>query len=126
MSAFFRSSLHSIGYALEGWWHVLRTQGNAWVHAGISSAVLVVGFWLRLSLQEWAIIVFTLALVWAAESFNTAMEALTDLANPNEHHLAKTAKDVGAGAVLICAAAAVVVGILILGPPLWMQIKALF
>jgi len=105
---------------------VLRTQRNAWIHAGISSVVLVVGLWLRLSLQEWAIIVLTLALVWAAESFNTALEAITDLVNPNKHHLAKTVKDVGAGAVLICAAAAVVVGILILGPPLWMQIKALF
>ena len=126
MSAFLRSRLRSFGYALEGWWHVLRTQGNAWVHAGISSAVLVVGFWLRLSLQEWAIIVLTLALVWAAESFNTALEALTDLVNPNRHHLAKTIKDVGAGAVLICAAAAVIVGILILGPPLWSQIQALF
>jgi len=125
MSAFLRSRLRSIGYALAGWWHVLRTQSNARIHAGISSAVLVVGLWLRISLQEWAIIVLTLALVLTAESFNTALEALTDLVNPNEHYLAKTAKDVGAGAVLISAAAAVVVGILILGPPLWAQIQAL-
>lgn len=96
------------------------------MHAGISTAVLVVGFWLGLSMHEWAIIVLTLALVWAAEFFNTALEALTDLINPEQHRLAKIAKDVGAGAVLICAVAAVVVGVLILGPPLWARLGALF
>ncbi len=96
------------------------------MHAGISTAVLVVGFWLGLSFHQWAIIVLTLALVWAAESFNTALEALTDLISPKEHRLAKIAKDVGAGAVLICAVAAVVVGVLILGPPLWTRLGALF
>lgn len=126
MSAFLQSRFRSIGYALEGWWHVLRTQSNAWVHAGISCAVFVVGFWLRLSLQDWAILVLTLAMVWMAESFNTALEALTDLVSPKEHRLAKIAKDVGAGAVLIGAIAAVVVGFLILGPPLWVRLQALF
>ncbi len=96
------------------------------MHAGISTAVLVVGFWLGLSIQQWVIIVLTLALVWAAESFNTALEALTDLISPKQHRLAKIAKDVGAGAVLICAVAAVVVGVLILGPPLWVRLRALF
>ena len=126
MSTFLRSRFDSIRCALGGWWHVLRTQRNAWIHAGISSVVLVVGFFLDLSTQDWALVVFTLALVWAAESFNTALEALTDLVSPNEHHLAKIAKDVGAGAVLICAVAAVVVGVLILGPPLWIRLGALF
>ncbi len=126
MSAFLRSRFDSIRCALDGWWHVLRTQRNAWIHAGISSMVLFVGFFLELSAQDWALIVLTLALVWAAESFNTALEALTDLISPNEHHLAKIATDGGAGAVLICAVAAVVVGALILGPPLWMRLCALF
>ena len=126
MFAFLRSRLHAINCALGGWRYVLRTQSNAWIHAAISTAVLVVGYFLELSVQEWALIILTLALVWAAESFNTALEALTDLISPNEHNLAKIAKDVGAGSVLICAVAAVVVGALILGPPLWFRLQALF
>jgi diacylglycerol kinase len=126
MNAFLRSRFDSIRCALGGWWHVLRTQNNAWIHAGVTSVVLVVGVYLELSMQDWALIVLTLALVWAAESVNTALEALTDLVSPNEHHLAKIAKDVGAGAVLICAVAAVIVGALILGPPLWVRLGALF
>ncbi|MBG7609316.1 MAG: diacylglycerol kinase family protein [Anaerolineae bacterium] len=111
---------------MQGWGHVLRTQRNAWIHAAISCLVLLVGFYLKLPAQDWAAIVLTLALVWAAESFNTALEALTDLISPNQNHLAKITKDVGAGAVLICAVAAVVVGFLILGPPLWVKLQPFF
>jgi diacylglycerol kinase len=65
----------------------------------------------------------TIALVWAAEFFNTAIEAVVDLASPMQHPLAAVGKDVGAAAVLIAALASVGVGLLILGPPLWERIS---
>jgi diacylglycerol kinase (ATP) len=118
MLAFFRSRARSFRYAFSGWWHVIRTQRNAWIHALVSLAVLVISSWLQIQPVEWAIIILTIALVWTAEFLNTALEAVVDLASPAHHPLAKVGKDVGAAAVLIAAIAAAVVGLLILGPPL--------
>jgi diacylglycerol kinase len=111
--------LASFKYALAGIWHVVRTQPNARIHLVIASVVVVLGIWLGLSITEWAIITLAIGLVLVAEAFNTVAEALVDLATAEYHPLAKIAKDVSAGAVLLMAVAAVVVGILILGPPLW-------
>ena len=68
----------------------------------------------------------TIAMVWTAEFINTALEAVVDLASPQRHPLAKVGKDVGAAAVLIAALAAILVGLLIMGPPLWDKLKFLF
>ena len=125
MRNFAVSRLRSIGYALRGWWYVLRTQRNAWLHVIIAAAVFMLSLWLGLGTQDWAIIVLTTAMVFAAEFLNTAIEAVVDLASPQKHPLAKVGKDVGAGAVLIAAAAAVVVGVLIMGPPLWARLSPL-
>ena len=114
--------LLSFRHAFSGWWHVLRTQRNAWIHAVISVSVMLAGWWLGLSRLEWAILFLTLGLVWMAEFFNTALEAVVDLASPERHPLAKTAKDVAAAAVLLTALAAVVIGLLVLGPPLWARL----
>ena len=75
--------------------------------------------------MEWAILVITIAMVFTAEFINTSIEAVVDLASPTHHPLAKVGKDVGAGAVLVAALAAIVVGLLILGPPLWVRITFL-
>ncbi len=123
MKSFFLSRMRSFGYAFRGWWHVLRTQQNAWIHAVISTAVIIVSLWLRLSARDLAVLLVTIAMVWAAEFFNTAIEAVVDLASPDKHPLAKVGKDVGAAAVLIAALASIGVGLLILGPPLWEKIS---
>ena len=120
---FLRNRLSSFRHAFAGWWHVLRTQRNAWIHAVISTAVVIVGLWVRLERRDWAIILLTVAVVWMGEFINTALEAIVDLASPEIHPLAKLGKDVGAAAVLIAAVAAVLVGLLILGPPLWEKIS---
>jgi len=125
MTRFFLSRAKAIGHALEGWWYVLRTQRNTWVHAIASLAVILMGFWLGLSPQDWSIIILTIALVWVVEAINTALEALTDLVSPGHSQLAKTSKDVSAAAVLIAAGASVIVGLLILGPPLLEKLKSL-
>ena len=122
MIFFIRSRVKAIRHALEGWWYVLRTQRNAWVHASISIAVIVVCVWLGLQTQDWAIIILTIALVWAAEFFNTSLEVLADVVQPNDHPLVKISKDVSAAAVLITAGISIIIGVLIIGPPLWSKL----
>jgi diacylglycerol kinase len=112
----------SFRYALAGLSYLLRTQPNARIHLGITVVVVVVGAWLGLPARDWAVIAVTAGLVFAAEAFNTALEAAVDLVSPERHPLAKTAKDVGAAAVTLAALAAVVVGLLLLGPPLWARL----
>lgn len=125
MISFFRSRALSFRYAFSGWWFVIRTQRNAWIHALVSVAVVIVSFWLDISAQDWATIVVAIAMVWTAEFINTALEAVVDLASPQKHHLARVGKDVGAAAVLIAAVSAALIGILILGPPLWQRLQSL-
>ena len=123
LKSFFLARIRSFGYAIRGWWYVIKTQQNAWIRSIITLAVVTVGIWLHLSAQDWAVLLLTIAMVWAAEFFNTAIEAVVDLASPTHHPLAKVGKDVGAAAVLIAALAAIGVGLLILGPPLWERVR---
>jgi diacylglycerol kinase len=122
MNSFLRSRGRAFQYAFAGWWYVIRSQRNAWIHIVISVFVIVLSMWLKLSTQEWAIIILTIAMVWTAEFINTAIEAVFDLTSPNHHPLARVGKDVGAAAVLIAALSAVVIGLLILGPALWLKL----
>jgi diacylglycerol kinase (ATP) len=126
MLAFFQSRLRSFRYAFAGWWFVIRTQRNAWIHAVASALVVILGFWLRLSARDWAIIVLAIGMVWTSEFLNTALEAVVDLASPQHHHLARVGKDVGAAAVLIAAISSALIGFLIMGPPLWQRLRELF
>ncbi len=70
----------------------------------------------QLSRTEWCIIVLAVVAVWTAEALNTAFEFLTDVASPEFHPLAGKAKDVAAGAVLLAAIGAVIIGLFIFGP----------
>jgi diacylglycerol kinase (ATP) len=126
MRSFFQSRARSFRYAFSGWWFVIRTQRNAWIHAVISVAVIIVSFWLGLGERDWAVIVVAIAMVWTAEFLNTALEAVVDLASPEQNNLARVGKDVGAAAVLIAAGSAALIGFLILGPPLWQRVQQIF
>jgi diacylglycerol kinase len=79
-----------------------------------------------LNRYEWALIIIMAVIVWMGEFINTALEAIVDLASPQIHPLAKIGKDVGAAAVLIAAIAAVIVGLLILGPPFLAKVRTLW
>ena len=118
--------LTSFKYAFAGVWHVMRTQRNARIHISLALVVVILGLWLGLNSTQWAVIVLTIGLVLAAEAFNTVAEAAIDLVTTEYHPLAKIAKDVAAGAVLVTAMAAVIVGLLILGPPLWGVLLTVF
>jgi len=110
--------LISFRYAFSGWAYVLRTQHNAWIHAAASLAVFALAFWLGVTARDWAVLILTIMAVWMAEFMNTAVEAVVDMTMPDHHPLAKVAKDVAAAAVLVGACGAVLIGLLILGPPL--------
>jgi diacylglycerol kinase (ATP) len=113
------SRIKSFHYAFSGWWYVIRTQRNAWIHAIISLMVFGLAFWLRIDRHEWAIILLAMMAVWMGEFMNTAIEAVVDMTMPDPHPLAKIAKDVAAAAVLVGAMGAALIGLLILGPPLY-------
>jgi diacylglycerol kinase (ATP) len=118
-----KNRLLSFRYAFSGWWYVLRTQRNAWIHAVVTVIIVALAFWLRLPRWDWAVLILTFMAVWMAEFMNTALEAVVDMAMPDIHPLAKVAKDVAAAAVLVGAIGAVVIGLLILGPPLWAVVR---
>lgn len=108
----------SFKHAGEGLFYAIRTQRNFRIHLVATALVVFVGVWLRLPGASWAILVSMIGLVLVTEMMNTAAEALVDLASPDDHPLAKLVKDVAAGAVLVIALTSVVVGLIILGPPL--------
>jgi diacylglycerol kinase (ATP) len=109
----------SFRYAFAGLRYLLWTQRNAKIHTAIGLAAIALGFALGIDRYEWLTLTLTIAIVLAAEGVNTAIEAAVDLASPSYHPLAKVAKDVGAGTVLLTAAAAVIVGMLVFLPRLW-------
>lgn len=114
-----QSLLSAFGHAFAGLFHAVRTQRNIPIHLTIAAGVIALGLWLGLSRTEWAILALTIGSVLAAELLNSGLETVVDMVSPDYHPLAKQAKDVAAGAVLLAAMVAVVVGLLILGPPLW-------
>jgi diacylglycerol kinase len=119
MADFFSSRIAAFKYAFAGWWYVIRTQRNAWIHAAASIAVVSISIWLQLNITEWLFILIAIAFVWTAEFVNTALEVVVDLATKEQHPLARVGKDVGAAAVLIASLTSIIIGLLILGPKLW-------
>ncbi|MFL7814182.1 MAG: diacylglycerol kinase family protein [Anaerolineales bacterium] len=115
----FGSRIRAILIALDGLKQVLISEPNARIHALITLAVFTAAGFFRISRQEWIALGLTVGLVWVAEVFNTAVEKLVDLTNPEIHPTAKAIKDISAGAVLVSALTAVLVGVLIFGPRLW-------
>ena len=97
---------------------MLCSQQNAWIHSLATVFVVIFGIHFNLTKFEWCWIVLAAISVWTAEALNTAFEFLTDVASPEYHPLAGKAKDVAAGAVLITAIGAVLIGLLIFGPHL--------
>lgn len=118
--------LTSFKHAFAGLWYVMRTQRNMRIHLLVMGGTVFAGLWLGLRLTEWAILTLTISMVLTAEAFNTMAEAVVDLATGEYHPLAKVAKDAAAAGVLLTAIAAVIVGLLILGPPLWQVARGIF
>ena len=115
----------SFRYAFAGLYYLLWTQRNAKIHSALGLAAAALGALLGLDRYEWLALILKIAMVLAAEGVNTAVEAAVDLSSPGYHPLAKVAKDVGAGTVLLTAIAAVVVGLVLFVPRLWPIVVAL-
>lgn len=115
----FAKFIAGFGYAFHGLWHALRTQRNARVHLAMAILVTIAGVLLHISNVEFAILYVAITGVFISEMFNTVCELCVDLSSPEYHPLARIAKDVAAGAVLLSAILAVIIGLFILGPHLW-------
>lgn len=112
----------SLGYALAGWLYMLRWQKNTRIMSVASLIIFLMALWLGISRVEWAIIILTITMVWLAEFVNAGIEAAVDLASPDMHPMAQVGKDVSSAAVLLGVVASVVIGLLILGPPLLVKL----
>ena len=111
------------GYAFSGLWYALRTQINMQVHLTLAILAIVLGIILHISAVEFALVFVAIAGVLIAELFNTVIELVVDLSSPGLHPLAKRAKDVAAGAVLLSAMLAIVIALFVFVPHLWAIIK---
>jgi diacylglycerol kinase len=108
--------IKGFGYAFAGMGHALKTQLNFKVHCLAMALVFLLGWYFKLSVQEWLWIAMACGFVLASELFNTAIEVLVDLVSPEIHPKAKIIKDVSAAAVLVAAITAALVGLLIFVP----------
>ncbi len=107
------------GNAFRGLWYALRTQVNARVHIAIAILAILLGIVLHISAVEFAMVFVAITGVLIAEMFNTVFETCVNLASPDYHPLAKIAKDVAAGAVLLNAILSIVIGLFVFVPHLW-------
>ncbi len=108
----------SFVYAGRGLRDIVVTQHNAWLHGLATCGVVAAGLALNVTQTEWLMLTLAIASVWTAESLNTAFELLCDAVHPEVHPLVARAKDAAAGAVLITALGATVLGTLVFAPHL--------
>ena len=110
--------------AIGGLVHTFRTQRHMRVHLFITLATVMLALAMNLRIREVLVLLFMINLVLVAEMFNSAIEAVVDLVSPNYSPLAKFAKDIAAGAVLVTTIMAIVVGALIaLGEDSWERVR---
>jgi diacylglycerol kinase len=114
-----RKRLNSFKFAFSGLKLLLKTQPNAKIHLVVTVFVIIFGCFFQISRLEWIAVIGCFALVFSLEAVNTAIENMIDLVSPDYHPLAGNAKDVAAGAVLIAAMAAVLIGFLIFLPKIF-------
>jgi len=112
----FKERYNSFKYAFAGIWELMATQPNAKFHVFTAICVGISGWYFEITATEWAVIALTIAVVIAAEAFNTSLEYLTNLVSPDHHPLAGKVKDLAAAGVLITAIGAAAVGLIIFLP----------
>lgn len=112
----FRKRLASFGYAFNGIRLLIQNEHNAWIHCIAAICVIISGFFFNLSPTEWILVTIVIGAVFAAEAINSSIESLADLVSPGYNEVIKKTKDLAAGAVLITAIAATIVGFIIFLP----------
>lgn len=111
-----KKRIKSFGYAFNGIRLLVRYEHNAWIHFFAMLLVTGAGIFFQLSKEEWIAIVIVIGTVFCAEAINSAIEVLCDLVSPDYNETIKRAKDLAAGAVLLTAIAAAIVGLIIFIP----------
>ena len=111
-----RRRLSSFRYAFHGIFQAVRSQHNMWIHIFATAVVIVAAILLNIGFTEWLFVIFAIGFVLGAELFNSAIETLVDLVSPGENQKAGMIKDIAAGAVLIAAITAAVIGMMIFVP----------
>ena len=111
-----RKRSQSFGYAFAGIARFFRTEHNAWIHLAATLGVIVLGIVYRVTAVETAFLVFAIGFVWVAELFNTCIEKIMDFISKERHPKIQIIKDMSAGAVLLAAITALIIGIAIFIP----------
>jgi diacylglycerol kinase (ATP) len=111
-----KTRLKSFQYAFSGIAYMFKTQHNSWIQATIAGIAFFLGFYLKISLTGWGIIILATGLVFTAELINTSIESLVDLISPEMNEKAGRIKDLAAGGVLLASISALVAGIMIFLP----------
>lgn len=111
-----KKQIKSFQYAWQGIHCCVGKEQNLNVHLVVTACTIIAGLLLKITRTEWMIIILCIGLMIAAELFNTAIECLVDLVSPQYHPLAGKVKDIAAGAVLVCALAALCIGLIIFIP----------
>ena len=119
-----KKRLLSFQNAYRGIKFVFVTQHNAWIHSAATFLVIIMGLILGVSMIEWCILVITIGIVIALEVLNTAVEELVNHVSPQFDKKAGLVKDIAAGAVLVSAIAAVIIGIMIFVPKILLYLIA--
>ena len=107
---------NSFKYAIEGIWTSFKTERNMKIHIFIMILVIIAGIILKINKSEWIICIILFAIVIGSELFNTSIETIVDMVMPEKNEKAKIAKDVSAGAVLVVAILAAIIGLVIFVP----------
>lgn len=113
-----KTLIKSFGYAFSGLKYAFSTQPNFRIHSAVLLLVVIAGWALTISLNEWFCILLVSGLVLVTELLNTAIEVLVNLVSPGYHEKAKIIKDVSAGAVVLACFIAVIIGLVIFLPKL--------
>jgi len=115
-----KKRIRSFSYAFKGIFYMMRTQHNFWIQIIVGLLAVFLGLVLNISLLEWGLVIFSCGMVLTAETFNSAIETLADIVNPNHDPKIGLVKDLAAGAVLISAIAAAIVGLILFIPKIIM------
>lgn len=122
MLDYLRDRFKSFGHAGAGLWFLVKSEPQARIHMLATAVVLIAAWGLDVNRQDWLWLILAIALVWISEAFNTAFEHLCNVVSPEYSQSVKRAKDIAAGAVLVAAIAAALIGIIVFTP----YIQALF
>ncbi len=113
-----KARLASFGSAWKGLSVFVRQEHNAWIHCAMAILAILAGVLFRISTHEWIAVVFAIGLVISSEAINSAIERLADVVQPDRDERIRDVKDISAGAVLVCATTAFVIGLIVFLPKL--------